>query len=100
MNDIIDRDYSNPNLCLNSIAEEMDMSPIYISRLYKQQTLIALSDVIQEVRMNQSKLLLKETSLSVADIAERTGFTSSSYFYRMFKKCNGVTPNDFRKQLI
>jgi two-component system response regulator YesN len=100
MNNIIDRDYSNPNLCLNSIAEEMDMSPIYISRLYKQQTLVALSDIIQEVRMNQSKLLLKETNLSVADIAEKTGFTSSSYFYRMFKKCNGVTPNDFRKQLI
>ncbi|QGQ98178.1 AraC family transcriptional regulator [Paenibacillus psychroresistens] len=100
MNEIIERDYSNPNLCLNSIAEEMDMSPIYISRLYKQQTLIALSDVIQEVRMNKSKNMLKETNLSVADIAEKTGFTSSSYFYRMFKKCNGVTPNDFRKQLI
>jgi two-component system response regulator YesN len=98
INEIIERDYSNLNLCLNSIAEEMNMSPIYISRLYKQQTLIALSDVIQDVRMNKSKALLKETNLSVADIAEKTGFTSSSYFYRMFKKCNGVTPNDFRKQ--
>jgi two-component system response regulator YesN len=99
MNEIIERDYSNPNLCLNSIAEELVMSPIYISRLYKQHTLIALTDVIQDVRMNKSKKLLKESNLSVADIAEKTGFTSSSYFYRLFKKSNGVTPNDFRKQM-
>ena len=99
MNDIIDRDYSNPNLCLNSIAEEMDMSSIYISRLYKQQTLVSLTDLIQEVRMNKAKILLKETDLSVSDIAEKTGFTSSSYFYRMFKKSNGVTPSGYRKQM-
>jgi AraC-like DNA-binding protein len=85
MNEIIERNYSNPNLCLNSIAEELDMSPIYISRLYKQHTLIALTDVIQDVRMNKSKELLKESNLSVADIAEKTGFTSSSYFYRLLK---------------
>jgi two-component system response regulator YesN len=100
MNEIIEREYANPNLCLNSIADELDMSPIYISRLYKQHTLVALSDVIQDVRMNKSKQLLMQSNLSVADIAEKTGFTSSSYFYRMFKKCNGVTPNDFRKQFL
>ncbi|CAG7654973.1 AraC family transcriptional regulator [Paenibacillus allorhizosphaerae] len=98
INEIIEREYANPNLCLNSIADELDMSPIYISRLYKQMTFFALTDVIQEVRMNKSKQLLLESDYSVADIAKQTGFTNSSYFYRMFKKSNGVTPNDFRKQ--
>ncbi|WP_332089597.1 AraC family transcriptional regulator [Paenibacillus sp. GYB003] len=98
INEIIERDYANPNLCLNSIADELDMSPIYISRLYKQLTFFALSDVIQEVRMAKSKQLLLESDYSVADIAKRTGFTNSSYFYRMFKKSNGVTPSDFRKR--
>ncbi|MFS0870199.1 helix-turn-helix domain-containing protein [Paenibacillus xylanilyticus] len=31
-------------------------------------------------------------------MAEKTGFTNSSYFYRMFKKFNGVTPNDYRRK--
>ncbi|MFD0692548.1 helix-turn-helix domain-containing protein [Paenibacillus sp. GCM10027628] len=98
MNDIIERDYANQNLSLNSIADELDMSPIYISRLYKQHTLVALTDVIHDVRMNKSKELLLHSSLSVAEIAEKTGFTSDSYFYRKFKKHNGITPNDFRRQ--
>ena len=98
MNDIIDRDYANQNLSLNSIADELAMSSIYISRLYKQHTMVAITDVIQDVRMNKSKDLLLNTSLSVAEIAEKTGFTSDSYFYRLFKKYNGITPNDFRKQ--
>lgn len=49
--------------------------------------------------MNKSKQLLLESDYSVADIAKQTGFTNSSYFYRMFKKSNGVTPSDFRKQV-
>ncbi|WP_193556232.1 AraC family transcriptional regulator [Paenibacillus ginsengarvi] len=99
INEIIEREYANPNLCLNSIADELSMSPIYISRLYKQLTFFTLTDVIQEVRMNKSKQLLLESDYSVADIAKQTGFTNSSYFYRMFKKSNGVTPSDFRKQV-
>ncbi|MDQ0890376.1 two-component system response regulator YesN [Paenibacillus sp. V4I9] len=98
MNDIIEKDYANQNLSLNFIADELDMSPIYISRLYKQHTMAALTDLIQDVRMNKSKELLLHSSLSVAEIAEKTGFTSDSYFYRKFKKYNGITPNDFRKQ--
>jgi len=99
MNEIIERDYKSPNLGLNSIADELNMSPIYISRLYKQSTLVALPDVIQNTRMSMAKELLLYTNYSVADIAEKTGFTSSSYFYRMFKKNSGVTPNDFRKKI-
>ncbi|PZT53431.1 AraC family transcriptional regulator [Paenibacillus silvae] len=98
INDIIERNYADPNLCLTSIAEELSMSPIYVSRLYKQLTLKGLTDVINETRITKAQHLLIQTESSVADIAERTGFTNSSYFYRMFKKFNGVTPNDYRRK--
>lgn len=97
INDIIERDYSNSNLCLNSIADELIMSPVYISRLYKQLTLLTLTDVINDLRMTKAKEWLLQTDCSVAEIAEKAGFTSSSYFYRMFKRSTGVTPNDFRR---
>ncbi|MFS0857419.1 AraC family transcriptional regulator [Paenibacillus taichungensis] len=98
INCIIERDYADTNLCLTSIADELAMSPIYVSRLYKQLTLKGLTDVINETRIAKAQFLLIETENSVADIAEQTGFTNSSYFYRMFKKINGVTPNDYRRK--
>nr|WP_281284884.1 helix-turn-helix domain-containing protein [Cohnella terricola] len=39
----------------------------------------------------------RQTHFSIAEVAERVGFTNSSYFYRMFKKQYGLTPTDFRK---
>ncbi|WP_440117991.1 AraC family transcriptional regulator [Paenibacillus sp. QZ-Y1] len=98
INYIIERDYADTNLCLTSIADELAMSPIYVSRLYKQLTLKGLTDIINETRIAKAQHLLIETENSVADIAEKTGFSNSSYFYRMFKKFNGVTPNDYRRK--
>ncbi|MGZ9583806.1 AraC family transcriptional regulator [Paenibacillus marinisediminis] len=97
IHEIIERDYSDSNLCLNSIAEEFSMSPIYLSRLYKQLTTNALPDIISEMRLNKAKELLKTTDSTIVDIAEKTGFTSSSYFYRIFKNSTGITPSDYRK---
>ncbi|WP_211748077.1 AraC family transcriptional regulator [Paenibacillus sp. Marseille-Q4541] len=96
---IIERDYSNSNLSLNSIADEFSMSPIYLSRLYKQLTTNALSDKISELRLNKAKELLKTSKYTIGDIAEKTGFTSSSYFYRLFKNSTGITPSDYRKRI-
>lgn len=97
INDIIAQSFADPNLSINQIADEFDMSPIYLSRLYKQQTMNAIVDVILEVRMRRACELLERTDQSVAAIAEQTGFTSSSYFHRMFKRTFGVTPTDYRR---
>ncbi|UUZ85065.1 AraC family transcriptional regulator [Paenibacillus sp. P26] len=76
INDLIESHYADPNLCLNRIADELDMSPIYISRVYKQHTLTAIGDVINGIRLQKTKELLEQTSLPVADIAEQIGYTS------------------------
>lgn len=97
INDLIHNDYANPNLCLNAIAEELDMSSIYLSRVYKKQTLTAIVDVINHVRMERAKEFLVQSDLPIIDIAVKSGYTSSSYFHRIFKKTFGVTPSDYRK---
>ncbi|WP_158602386.1 AraC family transcriptional regulator [Cohnella endophytica] len=97
INDLIERNYHDPNLSLNWIADELAMSTFYVSRVYRQQTLSAIVDVINGTRMEKSKALLLQTDLSVVEITERTGYTNSSYFHRMFKKTFGVTPAEFRK---
>lgn len=97
INEIIHARYADPNLSLNLIADELRLSTFYISRVYRQQTLNTIVDVINNVRMDKARTLLMEEARPIAEIAELTGYTNSSYFHRMFKKFNGVTPAEFRK---
>ncbi|MDO7907868.1 AraC family transcriptional regulator [Paenibacillus sp. JX-17] len=97
IDDYIASSYTDPDLCLNRIADELGMSPVYVSRLYKQHTMHTIMDVILEARMRKACELLLNTNESVATIAESTGFTSSSYFHRMFKRTFGITPAEYRR---
>lgn len=94
---IIREKYMDQELSLDGIAEEMGLSATYIGRLFKKHTLNTILNTIIEVRMENARELLLTTDLAVGDIAERTGFSNSPYFYKAFKKINGVTPADFRK---
>ncbi len=94
---LIDERYADHNLGLNLIADEFGMSSSHLSRVYRQQTLTTIVDVINQVRMKHAQRLLQETDFPVTEIAERTGYTNSSYFHRMFKKMFGVTPAEYRK---
>lgn len=96
INEIIEQRYADPALSLNYIADELNMSSYHISRVYRQQNLATIVDVINQVRMEHAKQMLIHSETSIAEIATKTGYTSSSYFHRMFKKLYGVTPAEFR----
>jgi two-component system response regulator YesN len=95
--DIIRSHYMDQGLCLDSIADDMGLSATYIGRLFKKQTLKTILSCIIDVRMDKACELLLTTNLAVGDIAQKTGFSNSPYFYKAFKKFHGVTPADFRK---
>lgn len=93
----IDEHYADQNLSLETLADEAGMSATYIGRVFKQHTFQTILGYIQEVRMNKVRELLIQTDDSIGDIAERTGFSNNPYFYKAFKKHNGVTPAEYRK---
>lgn len=93
----INNNYMDSNLCLNSIADNFHLHPVYVGRLYKQYSFVNIPDFITQTRIARSKGLLRETDLSIAEIAEKVGFSNSSYFYKTFKKECTVTPTEFRK---
>lgn len=97
INEYIEKEFSNPDLYIESIAEFLNKAPTYISHLYKQHTMMTILDKIIKVRMDCARELLVETPLSISEIAAKTGFASSSYFFKVFKKINGATPSSFRK---
>lgn len=97
INQRIESDYANPAISVEMLADEVGMSTAYICRVYKQYTSNTINEMLLHTRMEKARQLLTESSTSINTIAEMVGFTSSSYFYRAFKKVNGVTPNEYRR---
>lgn len=82
----------------SQIASEFYLSPNYLSKLFKKQAGISLSDFIQKERMSQAKKLLLEKDLSISRIAEQVGYPSFAHFSKQFKRINGMSPNEYRKK--
>jgi len=94
----INRHLSEP-LILSDIADHVHMNPSYLSRLYKKITDINLFDYITEIRIRYAKELLKSPETRIARIATDAGFNSVGYFSNVFKKKEGVTPQEYRRIL-
>lgn len=94
----IDDHYRN-DLYLEQVAGEMNLSAKYISKLFKESTGTNLTEYIQIKRIAEAKKLLATTALKNDEIAEQVGIVSRSTFFRLFKKYEGITPQDYRKML-
>ncbi|MFC5468713.1 helix-turn-helix domain-containing protein [Cohnella suwonensis] len=81
------------------LAERFFISPYYLSRLFKEVTGFALIDYVNLTRVKESQRLLRESDLSVTEIAERSGFDNFSHFGKTFKKITRATARDYRKEL-
>ncbi|THF79125.1 AraC family transcriptional regulator [Cohnella fermenti] len=94
--ELIEAELTNPNLSPDLIAERMGLSAKYLRALYKRTSGESLAESINLSRMSRAKGLLADTELSVQEVALRSGFINISYFYTLFKKYQGVTPNEYR----
>jgi len=85
------------NLKLKDMAERVYISPQYLSGLFKKEMNMTISDYIAKIRMERAKELLKDTGLSIGEIAEKTGYKDIRHFSTMFKRLTGLTPSEFRR---
>lgn len=96
--DYVERNYGQISLSMNEVADHVDMSAAYLGRLFKQVTGITFTEYLTKFRLDAACELLLKTEMTVNDISDQVGFTNSSYFYIVFKKNLGCTPNQYRKQ--
>nr|WP_314492632.1 AraC family transcriptional regulator [uncultured Chryseobacterium sp.] len=86
------------NLTLQKLAAQVDMPEKELSILINQQIGKHFFDFINEYRISDAKILLKDQpNLTVLEILYQVGFSSKSSFYTAFKKETGVTPSDYRR---
>lgn len=85
------------DLSLDALAEQFYISKYYLSRSFREVTGFGISEYISILRVQQAQKLLQETSLSVSEIAARVGFESITYFERVFKRHQLISPAQYRK---
>ena len=90
--------YMNYGLSLESVADLIGVNASYLSSMFKKEAGINFIDYVVDLRISAAKELLKDPLRSAGEIAEKTGFESSSYFTRTFKKKTGMTPTEYRSK--
>ncbi|WP_158630166.1 response regulator [Cohnella sp. AR92] len=92
------QDNLHRDLSRDDIANEVYRNPAYLSRLFRKETGLSLSEYIAQKRIEEAKRMLVETNLKVSNIAEGLGYQHFSYFAKLFRKFTGLTPQDYRKK--
>lgn len=84
-------------LTVENLAHRYGYSAGYFSKAFKCSTGFAPYQYILNARLDYSRHLLSNTTLSIQEVADRSGFTSLANFSYSFRKSNGKTPSEFRK---
>lgn len=93
---IIEQEYDR-DITLEECASRLHYNLYYVSTVFKKETGVTFSDYLAMYRLNKAKRLLIETDLPVKDIAERLTYNNPQNFIRYFRRLEGTTPGQFRK---
>ena len=76
------------------------ISASWLSTKFKEEVGIGVSDYINNIRINQAKNIMERDDCMIYEISEKVGFTSSQYFSKIFKENVGLTPNQYRRNMV
>ena len=93
-------EHSHKDISLNILAQRVNLSPIYISKMFKEKLGINYIDFLTECRIEKAKKLLNDPELSLKEITFEIGYHEPNYFSKVFKKMCGVSPKEYRKTLL
>ena len=87
-------------ITIEDIAQAVYLSPCYISRLFKQNLGCTISEYLTQLRIENAKTMLKSSQYTITQVAEESGFEDPTYFARVFKKIEGITPSRYRQYTL
>ncbi|MFD1739724.1 response regulator [Bacillus salitolerans] len=93
-------EHSQHDISLDTLAKRVGLSPIYISKMFKEKLGINYIDFLTECRMEKAKKLLSDPRKSIKEITFEVGYHDPNYFSKVFKKVNSFSPKEYRKSLI
>ena len=84
---------------LEDISKVVYLSPYYLSHIFKKEVGFTLFEYLTKVRIEEAKGLLENTPWNTTRISFEIGCTDQSYFCKVFKKIEGMSPSDYRKRM-
>jgi YesN/AraC family two-component response regulator len=87
------------DIYLDLLSKKMNITKAYISAYFKNKTGANLSDYINNFRVQKAMELMSNTSINIKNIGKQVGLLNTNTFIRIFKKCTGKTPNEYRKKM-
>lgn len=94
------QEHMTEEISLNILAEQFHLSAQYISQLFKNEIGVNFLVYLTNIRMEQAKKLLLSTPLSIAEVSERSGYSDYRVFTKVFKKTEGITPSQYRRNFL
>ena len=88
------------DVSLSVLAEQFHLSAQYISQLFKSEIGVNFLAYLTSIRMEQAKQLLLTTSLSITEVSARAGYADYRVFTKAFKKAEGITPSQYRRDFL
>lgn len=85
-------------LTLASISANVNLSSSYLCRVFKSEVGISITSYLNNLRIRKAATLIKEQALSLKEISAMVGIDDQLYFSRLFKKCMGISPSEYRKK--
>jgi two-component system response regulator YesN len=80
---------------LNEVASVLEITPSYLSRIFKKVTQQSFSDYIAEVKIEEAKSLLLKDNNRIYEVSSILGYDDPYYFSKVFKKITQMTPSEF-----
>lgn len=91
------RSHYGESISLEDVAREVDLHPTYFSKLFKEEMNLSYTDYLNRVRIEAAKVLLRQEH-ALVDVAQTVGFNDQSYFSKIFRKMEGVSPGRWRSR--
>lgn len=96
LQEYMEQNYSNSDMSIAMIAENFHISESYVSQFFKKNMGQVFSKYLETLRINKACELIRNTSMSMDEIAAAVGYTSALSFRRAFKKVMGIPPSSYR----
>ena len=94
------QEHLSEEISLSVLADEFHLNPQYISQLFKNEIGVGFLAYLTNIRIEKAKKLLLSTALSVTEISSLAGYSDYRVFTKVFKKAEGVTPSQFRREFL
>ena len=88
------------DISLQTVAEAMNYSDAYFCKIFKQCFAKNFIVYLSEYRVARAKELLGDVLINVKDVSQKVGYRDSNYFAKVFKRIAGVTPTEYRTQVL